>query len=362
VKEILFMEARGLEDKTVAILVADNFHVLETYYPYYRLKEEGATVLFIGAQADTLYRDSGGEPVTADLSVEEALLQKFDLIHCPGGFAPLTLRADPVMLELAQTHFERGGLFATICHGGSFLVSMGILKGMRATCYKTLKDDLVNAGAEYVDDAPIIDGNLITGRTPADLPVYMEAIVAAMRGDQPPEADLAGKKAAVLVERRYQVHEVWCSYFRLKAKHVDTVVIGPDDEETVFSRCSNYPLRPDLAISAAASDLYDAVLVTGDWASDRMRVEPPFVDFLRTHHRAGRIVASIAEGHSVLVSAGLLPGTKVAALPEMRPDVENAGAEWVGSVTAIDGNLVTGGGTSTLPRFLPNLISAIAEM
>jgi protease I len=266
------------------------------------------------------------------------------------------------MLELAQTHFERGGLFATICHGGSFLVSMGILKGRRATCYKTLKDDLVNAGAEYIDDAPIIDGNLITGRTPADLPVYMEAVVAAMRGDQPPEADLTGKKAAVLVERRYQVHEVWCSYFRLKAKHVDTVVIGPDDEETVFSRCSNYPLRPDLAISAAASDLYDAVLVTGDWASDRMRVEPPFVDFLRTHHRAGRIVASIAEGHSVLVSAGLLPGTKVAALPEMRPDVENAGAEWVGSVTAIDGNLVTGGGTSTLPRFLPNLISAIAEM
>jgi protease I len=248
------MDSKGLEGKSVAILVADNFHVLETFYPYFRLKEEGAAVFFVGAQAGAVYKDAGGELVTANLCVEEALSLKFDLIHCPGGFAPLAMRSNPAMLELAQNHFGRGGLFASICHGGSFLVSMGILKGKRATCYKTLKDDLVNAGAEYIDDAPVIDGNLITGRTPADLPVYTEAVVAALKGEGPPKSDLAGKKAAVLVERRYQVHEIWYSYFRLKSTGVNTFVIGPDDEQIVFSRSSKYPLTPDLTISSVASN------------------------------------------------------------------------------------------------------------
>jgi len=350
------MDPKGLEGRTVAILVADNFHVLETFYPYFRLKEEGAGVLFVGAQAGAVYRDSGGEPITAHFSAEEALSVKFDLIHCPGGFAPLTMRANPAMLELARNHFERGGLFATICHGGSFLVSMGILKGKKATCYKTLRDDLVNAGSEYIDDAPVIDGNLITGRTPADLPVFMEAVVAAMKGGEQSKISLAGTKAAVLVESRYQVHETWYSYFRLQSKHVDAVLVGPDDEETVLSRYSKYPLTPDLTISSATSSLYDAVVVTGDWASDKMRIEPPFLDFLKKHHRAGKIVASIAEGHSVLVSADLLSGRNVASLPEMRPDVENAGATWVGPATAVDGHLITAGGTWNLPQFLPELI------
>jgi deglycase len=353
------MAQEGWGGKTAAILVADNFHVLETFYPYFRLKEEGASVLFVGAQAGAVYRDSGGEPVTANLSAEQALCVEFDLVLCPGGFAPLAMRANPVMLELAQSHFERGGLFAAICHGGSFLVSMGILEGRKATCFKSLKDDLVNAGAEYMDDAPVIDGNLITGRTPADLPAFMEAVVAAMKGGQRPEANLVGKTAAVLVESRYQVHEAWYSYFRLKSRHIATVFIGPDDEKTVFSRYSKYPLTPDLTISSASSTLYDAVVVTGDWASDKMRIHPPFLDILEKHDSSGKVVASIAEGHSVLISAGLLSGRKVASLPEMRPDVENAGATWVGPATAVDGNLVTAGGTFNLPRFLPELLRRV---
>jgi protease I len=350
------MDTRGLAGRTAAILVADNFHVLETFYPYFRLREEGANVFFVGAQSGAVYRDSGGEPVTANLSAEEALAVKFDLIHCPGGFAPLSMRGNPAMLTLARNHFERAGLFAAICHAGSFLVSMGILRGRQATCYKTLKDDLVNAGARYVDDAPVVDGNLITARTPADLPAFMEAVVAAMKGARQSQTDLAGKKAAILVESRYQIHQVWYSYFRLKSKQVDTVLIGPDDEKTIFSRYSKYSLTPDLTISSAPPALYDAVVVTGDWAADKMRIEVPFLDFVKKHHGANKIVASIAEGHSVLISAGLVTGKNVAALAEMRPDVENAGAKWVGPATAVDGNLVTAGSTSDLPEFLSVLI------
>jgi protease I len=92
-----------------------------------------------------------------------------------------------------------------------------------------------------------------------------------------------------------------------------------------------------------------------------MRIQPSFVDFLRRHDSAGKIVASIAEGHSVLISAGLLPGRKVASLPEMRLDVENARATWVGPSTAVDGNLVTAGSTWNLPQFLPDLIRQMEE-
>jgi protease I len=350
------MDTRGLAGRTAAILVADNFHVLESFYPYFRLREEGANVFFVGAQSGAVYTDSGGEPVTANLSAEEALAMKFDLIHCPGGFAPLSMRGNPAMLTLARNHFERGGLFAAICHAGSFLVSMGILRGRQATCYKTLKDDLVNAGARYVDDAPVVDGNLITARTPADLPAFMEAVVAAMEGARPSQTDLAGTKAVILVESRYQIHQVWYSYFRLKSKQVDTVLIGPDDEKTILSRYSKYSLTPDLTISSVPSALYDAVVVTGDWAADKMRIEAPFLDFVRKHHGANKIVASIAEGHSVLISAGLVTGKNVAALAEMRPDVENAGAKWEGPATAVDGNLVTAGSTSDLSEFLSVLI------
>ena len=353
------MAQEGWGRKTAAILVADDFHVLETFYPYFRLKEEGVGVFFVGAQAGAVYRDSGGEPTTANLSAEEALSVEFDLVLCPGGFAPLALRANPVMLEFARSHFERGRFFAAICHGGSFLVSMGILKGKRATCYKTLRDDLINAGAEYVDDAPVVDGNLITARVPADLPMFMEAVVAVVKGEQSAEINLTGKTAAVLVESRYQVHEAWYSYFRLKSRGIVTVFVGPDDEKTIFSRCSKYPLSPDLTISSAASILYDAVVVTGDWASDKMRIQVPFLDFLKRHHVANRIVASIAEGHSVLISTGLLSGRKVAALPAMRLDVENAGASWIDPRIAVDGNLITAGGTPNLPQFLAELVRKI---
>ncbi len=353
------MDRKDLFGKTAAILVADHFHVLETFYPFFRLKEGGADVCFVGANAGATFHDAGGEPVTADISAAEALSREFDLILCPGGFAPLALRANPAMLRLSRNHFAQGRVFATLCHGGSFLVSMGILEGRRATCYRSLRDDLVNAGAEYVDDAPTVDGNLVTARTPADLPSFMEAVISVMKGVRLPKADLSGKTAAVLVENRYDVHEAWYSYFRLTSKNVATVFVGPDDERTVFSRLGKYPLTPDLAVSSASDNLFDAIVVTGDWASDKMRMEVPFLDLLRVHQRAGKVVGSIAEGHSVLVSAGLLRDRKISAVPSMRADIENAGAQWVNSTLAVDGNLVTAGSACNLPEFLSRLIRTI---
>ncbi|MFB0516203.1 MAG: type 1 glutamine amidotransferase domain-containing protein, partial [Candidatus Neomarinimicrobiota bacterium] len=215
-----------LVGKKAAILVADNFQIHEAYYPYFRLKEAGAEVFFVGDEAGRIYTDYNGEPLVSDVSVQTALTQEFDFIHCPGGFAPLKLRANPLMLELAGNHFNAGKLFGAICHGGSFLVAMGVLKGRRATGYHTLKDDLINAGADYIDDAPIVDGNLITARIPQDLPAFMEAVVRYLENGyeaaaaEPQSLSLEGTTIGILVEHRYQAHQVWYPYFRLKGEGV----------------------------------------------------------------------------------------------------------------------------------------------
>jgi protease I len=99
----------------------------------------------------------------------------------PGGFAPDRLRRYPAVLNLVRGIFEKGGVVASICHGAWVLISAGIIKGKRATCVSAIKDDLINAGATYLDQEVVVDGNLVTSRTPRDLPAYLPAIITALK-------------------------------------------------------------------------------------------------------------------------------------------------------------------------------------
>jgi len=99
----------------------------------------------------------------------------------PGGFAPDRLRRYPAILSIVRGVFEKGGLVSSICHGSWVLISAGIMKGKRATCVSAIKDDLINAGAIYLDQEVVVDGNLVTSRTPQDLPAYLRAIITALQ-------------------------------------------------------------------------------------------------------------------------------------------------------------------------------------
>jgi len=170
----------SLKGKRIAILAEDMYEDLELWYPYYRLVEEGAEVKIIGPEAME-YQSKHGYPVQADLSADKAKVDNFDGVVVPGGFAPDRLRRYPAILNLVQGVFEKGGIVASICHGAWVLISAGIMKGKRATCVSAIKDDLINAGAIYLDQEVVIDGNLITSRTPRDLPAYLPAIIAALK-------------------------------------------------------------------------------------------------------------------------------------------------------------------------------------
>ncbi len=168
-----------LQGKRVAILVEDLYEDLELWYPYYRLLEEGAQVRLVGPQAKA-YTSKHGLPAQADLAAGAVSADDFDAVVVPGGYAPDRLRGYPAVLDLVRDVFQAGGLVAAICHGAWVPVSAGILQGKRATCVSAIKDDLINAGATYLDQEVVIDGNLVTSRTPRDLPAYLPAIISAL--------------------------------------------------------------------------------------------------------------------------------------------------------------------------------------
>jgi len=170
------MELKG---KRIAILVEDLYNEFEFWYPYYRLKEAGATVTVVGNGAKE-YHSKIGLPAPGGASADQVKSADFDAVIVPGGYAPDRMRRSQAMMGLVRACFQEGKVVAAICHAGWALVSAGILKGKTATCFSSIKDDLVNAGAKYVDQEVVRDSNLITSRTPDDLPAFCREIIKAL--------------------------------------------------------------------------------------------------------------------------------------------------------------------------------------
>jgi len=169
-----------LEGKKVMLLVEEMFNVFEFWYPYYRLKEAGAQVVVVGSGRAEVFNGKPGTQVKPDKSADQVAASDFDGIVIPGGYAPDMMRRYPAMVKLVKESFAAGKVVAAICHAGWMLASAGILEGRKMTSFYAIKDDVVNAGAQWVDEAVVIDGSLITSRTPDDLPDFMRAIIAKM--------------------------------------------------------------------------------------------------------------------------------------------------------------------------------------
>jgi protease I len=169
-----------LAGKRVAILAENLYQEMELWVPYYRLREEGAEVQIVGTGSARSYTSKHGYPVTVDVNADQASGVEYDAVVIPGGFAPDLMRRSPAMVKLVRDAFAAGKVVAAICHAGWMPVSAGILRGKRATSFFSIKDDLVNAGATWVDQEVVVDGNLITSRKPDDLPAFCREIVRAL--------------------------------------------------------------------------------------------------------------------------------------------------------------------------------------
>jgi protease I len=169
----------------IAVLVEDGYQVLEVWYPYLRLREEGLETVLVGTGSKNEYKSKEGYPAAAQLSVKDADPKSFSGVVIPGGWAPDFLRRHKEIHQFVKTLFGEGKLVAAICHGGWVLVSAGVLKGKRVTGFYAIKDDLINAGAQFSDEQVVVDGNLVTSRNPFDLPAFCGEIIQFLkRGKQ----------------------------------------------------------------------------------------------------------------------------------------------------------------------------------
>ena len=164
------------KDKTVLAFLDDVYEDLELWYPKLRLEEAGYAVKCAAAEIKA-YTGKHGYPAQSDLLLKDARSQDFCGLLVPGGFMPDKLRRDAKVLSLTREFFEQGKLVAFICHGGWIPISAKILKDKRATGSRGIKDDLENAGAIWVDEPVVVDGNLISSRTPRDLALFAAAMV-----------------------------------------------------------------------------------------------------------------------------------------------------------------------------------------
>lgn len=178
---LTFAQLKGTKVKKVVALVHDMFEDLELMYPVIRMKEAGIEVIIAGLEKDASYKGKNGYPCKSEIPFKELKCDDFDGVLIPGGFAPDKFRQIPEILNLVQEMDSSKKMIAFICHGGWVPISAKVLKGKNATGTIAIKDDLENAGARWLDEPVVIDGHLISSRTPIDLPEFGKAIVEFLK-------------------------------------------------------------------------------------------------------------------------------------------------------------------------------------
>lgn len=166
-----------LKNKQILMFVEDIYEDLELWYPKLRLEEEGAKVVVAAPEAGKIYKGKHGYPCKSDEALSHIKEKDFDALVIPGGFAPDQLRRSPIVLELVRAFHKNEKLVAHICHAGWIPISAGIMKGYKCTSTPGIKDDLMNAGAIWIDESVVIDRNMISSRRPDDLPDFCREII-----------------------------------------------------------------------------------------------------------------------------------------------------------------------------------------
>ncbi|MDQ1716592.1 MAG: protease [Pseudonocardiales bacterium] len=183
-----------LENARVAVLVENMYQELELWYPVMRLREAGVGVTIVGPTAGEVYASKLGYPAVAEAGIDEVTAEDFDAVVVPGGFSPEYLRRNFAVVELVQAADAAGSTVAAICHAGWLLATAQILKGRNVTSVPVIKDDVIHAGGNWINEPVVVDGNLITSQLPNDLPQFLQAILMSLEGKPEREKPLQEKQ------------------------------------------------------------------------------------------------------------------------------------------------------------------------
>jgi protease I len=163
--------------KKMLILLEKGVEDAEFIYPYYRFQEEGYRMDIVAPRAKNQYVGKRGATFSSEFSPNEVNLDDYDAVVIPGGQAPDRMRIHPDMVELVRGANRKGKVVAAICHGPQMLIEADIVRGKMVTSWPSVRTDLRNAGARVVDEAAVVDGNIVTSRSPDDLPNFCRATI-----------------------------------------------------------------------------------------------------------------------------------------------------------------------------------------
>lgn len=167
-------------NRRIAIMLDEQYQELEVWYPYYRFVEEGMKVDLVAPQAGKVYPSKLGYPCVSTVAADDVHGRDYDAILVPGGWCPDFMRRNERMIRFLQQGVDAKIVLAAICHGPWMLCCTDVLQGRRATSFMAIRHDVMNAGAQWVDEECVVDGNVITARQPDDLPAFCQALLAAL--------------------------------------------------------------------------------------------------------------------------------------------------------------------------------------
>lgn len=170
-----------LQNIRVAVLVERDYEDSEFVETMRAMHDAGVKVVVVGSGSQKIYHGKRGKSrARVDMAADQAKAEDFDAVIVPGGYAPDKMRLHQSMIDLVRQAADRGRIVAAICHGPQLLISAGEVRGRRVTSWPSIAVDLVNAGAKWVDEPVVQDGNIITSRKPSDLPRFNKAILRAL--------------------------------------------------------------------------------------------------------------------------------------------------------------------------------------
>jgi protease I len=167
--------------KRILIMVDNGVEDAEFLYPYYRFQEEGYRVDVVASKAGETYAGKHGVPIRSNLSPEEVNVDDYEALIIPGGIAPDRMRINKALVKIIKEAHEKGKVIAAICHGPQMLIEADVLRGKKATCWKSVTTDLKNAGAIFIDAPAVVDGNIVTSRFPDDLPQFCKEVIKLLK-------------------------------------------------------------------------------------------------------------------------------------------------------------------------------------
>jgi len=248
----------SLSGKHAVVFAESLYNELELWYPLLRLRGTGMTVQVVGTGSASTYASKHGLPVQVDTTADQVKAKDVDAVVIPGGYAPDMLRRYPAVLQLVRDVLKQGKVVAAICHAGWVLASAGVIKGRTVTSVAAIKDDMINAGGKWVDQEVVQDGNLITSRTPADLPAFTDAIIAALGGVEAAGLDKVTEKTSAVEALRMAVQAEEAAF-----KFYNTAMQKVKDAEAknVFNTLAKEEERHRKIVQ----DEYQRLTINPDW-------------------------------------------------------------------------------------------------